>query len=74
MDFLGDGTGLAAPLLGEGHQAGAARNPQSALAQDHATMLPMFMSAPPPFAELMLVLTETEHHLNRQFKAEPNAR
>lgn len=37
-------------------------------------MLPMFMSTPPPFAELMLVLTETEHHLNRQFKAEPNAR
>lgn len=37
---------------------------QSALAQDYATMRPMFMTEPPPFAELMRVLAEAEATLN----------
>lgn len=34
------------------------------LAQDYATMRPMFMSAPPPFAHLMAQLAEAEQRLN----------
>ena len=34
------------------------------LAQDYATMRPMFMTEPPPFAELMRHLTEAEAALN----------
>lgn len=38
---------------------------KTALAQDYATMRPMFMSEPPPFAELMERLAEAEHTLNQ---------
>ncbi len=37
---------------------------QAALAQDYATMRPMFMSEPPPFAALMQTLAATENTLN----------
>lgn len=37
---------------------------QQALAQDYATMRPMFMSEPPPFAELMRQLADAEQVLN----------
>jgi Nucleotidyl transferase AbiEii toxin, Type IV TA system len=37
---------------------------QAALAQDYATMRPMFMNEPPPFAELMQQLTQAEQTLN----------
>jgi hypothetical protein len=37
---------------------------QGALAQDYATMRPMFMSEPPPFAELMQRLAQAENTLN----------
>jgi Nucleotidyl transferase AbiEii toxin, Type IV TA system len=37
---------------------------QSDLAQDYATMRPMFMTEPPPFAELMRVLAQAEVTLN----------
>lgn len=37
---------------------------QADLAQDYATMRPMFMSAPPPFARLMAQLAEAEQRLN----------
>lgn len=37
---------------------------QGALAQDYATMRPMFMSEPPPFAELMQRLAQAEQALN----------
>jgi hypothetical protein len=37
---------------------------QGDLAQDYATMRPMFMTEPPPFAELMRVLTQAEATLN----------
>jgi len=37
---------------------------QGALAQDYATMRPMFMSEPPPFAALMQRLAQAEHTLN----------
>jgi len=37
---------------------------KTALAQDYATMRPMFMSEPPPFAELMERLAEAEQSLN----------
>ncbi|MDD2883157.1 MAG: nucleotidyl transferase AbiEii/AbiGii toxin family protein [Rhodoferax sp.] len=39
---------------------------QTDLAQDYATMRPMFMSEPPPFAELMRRLAEAEAALNAQ--------
>ena len=38
---------------------------QPALAQDYATMRPMFMSEPPPFAELMRQLAIAEQSINR---------
>lgn len=38
---------------------------RAALANDYATMRPMFMSEPPPFAELMQRLAQAEHMLNR---------
>ncbi|MFW2356409.1 nucleotidyl transferase AbiEii/AbiGii toxin family protein [Hydrogenophaga sp.] len=47
---------------------------QAALARDYATMRPMFISEPPPFAELMRRLTEAEYQLNQQVRAEPTAR
>jgi hypothetical protein len=37
---------------------------QADLAQDYATMRPMFMTDPPPFTELMRQLTEAEAVLN----------
>ena len=37
---------------------------QAYLAQDYATMRPMFMTEPPPFAELMGRLAEAETGLN----------
>lgn len=37
---------------------------QAALAQDYATMRPMFMSEPPPFAALMQTLAAAENTLN----------
>ena len=37
---------------------------QADLAQDYATMRPMFMSEPPPFARLMAQLTEAEQRMN----------
>lgn len=37
---------------------------QADLAQDYATMRPMFMSEPPPFALLMARLTEAEQRVN----------
>ena len=37
---------------------------QGALAQDYATMRPMFMTAPPPFADLMRQLAQAEQALN----------
>ena len=37
---------------------------QSDLAQDYATMRPMFMTEPPPFAELMHRLAVAEQTLN----------
>ena len=37
---------------------------QGALAQDYATMRPMFMTEPPPFADLMRQLAQTEQMLN----------
>ncbi len=37
---------------------------QAALAQDYATMRPMFLSEPPPFAELMASLAQAEATLN----------
>lgn len=37
---------------------------QAALAQDYATMRPMFMTEPPPFSRLMQSLTTAEHSLN----------
>ena len=39
---------------------------RAALAQDYATMRPMFMSAPPPFAELMAQLASAEKTINGQ--------
>jgi hypothetical protein len=39
---------------------------QADLAQDYATMRPMFMTEPPPFAELMRTLAEAEAALNAQ--------
>ena len=39
---------------------------QTALAQDYATMRTMFMSAPPPFAELMAQLAGAEKTINGQ--------
>lgn len=39
---------------------------QADLAQDYATMRPMFMTEPPPFADLMLRLAEAEAALNAQ--------
>ena len=39
---------------------------QADLAQDYATMRPMFMTEPPPFAELMQQLAEAEAALNAQ--------
>ena len=36
----------------------------AALAQDYATMRPMFMTAPPPFADLMRQLAQAEQALN----------
>jgi hypothetical protein len=39
---------------------------QADLAQDYATMRPMFMTEPPPFAELMRRLAEAEAALNAQ--------
>jgi len=38
---------------------------QGALAEDYATMRPMFMSEPPPFAELMEQLVAAEKVINR---------
>jgi hypothetical protein len=37
---------------------------QGDLAQDYATMRPMFMTEPPPFAELMRILAQAEATLN----------
>ena len=37
---------------------------QPALAQDYATMRPMFMSEPPPFADLMRQLADAEQTIN----------
>lgn len=37
---------------------------QADLARDYATMRPMFMSEPPPFANLMAQLAEAEQRLN----------
>ena len=39
---------------------------QADLAQDYATMRPMFMTEPPPFAELMQRLEKAEAALNAQ--------
>ena len=36
----------------------------AALGEDYATMRPMFMTAPPPFADLMRQLAQAEHALN----------
>lgn len=41
-----------------------ARQRQADLAQDYATMRPMFMSEPPPFASLLAQLAEAEQRLN----------
>jgi len=38
---------------------------QSALAEDYATMRPMFMSEPPPFVELMRRLADAEKVINQ---------
>ena len=39
-------------------------NRQGDLAQDYATMRPMFMTEPPAFSELMRVLAQAEATLN----------
>jgi hypothetical protein len=39
---------------------------QADLAQDYATMRPMFMTEPPSFAELIRTLAEAEAALNAQ--------
>ncbi len=38
----------------------------AAISEDYATMRPMFMTEPPPFAELMRRLAEAEAALNAQ--------
>jgi hypothetical protein len=38
----------------------------AAISEDYATMLPMFLTEPPPFAELMLCLADAEAALNAQ--------